>query len=460
MRHEALPGLLSWTTRVSITQRPGNRRTSWTGSRLKCIPSTGSTRNTIGQIQDALGYPTGSNNLQLVWENTTQNPDLGDGGFPETFDLSDFEKYVTMMEERILEKEGTYNPNDTSFPPPTPINERLLPGLHLGKGELQSTHTKREGIEHRLLCVLLNKLSHNYYKLSQGKGLGDCFTVVCHGKPCFFPEDFVQGLIDCGHTVEVCPRVVLTNFGMQLCLKEGDGSFTHVPTAFMLRTGIERTSDGRPAYFAAPHGGMDLNVSGPLVGRGARPAWLQFYVSIDGLTCFHPDEDQVAPFAAKTSLTEVYSRDDALRAIRMCAVVAVTFNRIATDMHLPLGGYGILGMCNDSATLVDFALRGETNSYPLLSTGRYLNHIVSYLIKLKGELSTTSMALLQPVIADILCLVKSTSQLPSDLHISPVTVIDTAKRYDSSYKLSVFQRTADAKDILREMANIAKEYLD
>jgi len=158
--------------------------------------------------------------------------DLDDGSFPTTFDLdNDFINYVTMMEERILKKEGKYDPNDRSFPPSIPINERLLPGLYLGKGDLQYTHTKREGIEHRLLCVLLNKLCHNYHKLASQKGkVEDCFRVVCNGKACIFPKEFIQALIDCGHTVEVCPRVILSNFGMQLCVKEDDGSFTYIPT--------------------------------------------------------------------------------------------------------------------------------------------------------------------------------------------------------------------------------------
>lgn len=388
--------------------------------------------------------------------------DLGDGEFPDTFDLNDFEKYVKLMEEKILEKEGKYDPDDMSFPPSTPVNERLLPGLHLGKGNLKYTHTKREGIEHRLICVLLNKLCHNYYELSLGRSMEGYFTVVCDGKECIFPEELIQGLVDTGHTVEVCPRAILSNFGMQFCVREDDGLFTYVPTAALLRTGIERTSDNKPAYFAAPHGGMDVHISGPLVGKGARPAWLQFYVSIGGLTCFHPDQDQDAPWAAKTSLADVYPHDVAVRAIRMCAIVAVTFNRIAAELNLPNGGYGILGMCNDSSTLIDFALRGETNSYPLLSTGRYLNHIVSYLIKLKDELSKNSCkgSKVEPVYDDILCLIRSTSRIPSDLHISPTTLVGMSERYDKTYGVSVFQITADAKAILREMANTAREYLE
>ncbi|KAL3781060.1 hypothetical protein ACHAW5_002436 [Stephanodiscus triporus] len=388
--------------------------------------------------------------------------DAGDGGFPDAFDMDDFRKHVATMEGRILERSESYDPDDRSYPPPTPIHQRLLPDLCLGRGDLKCTHTKREGVEHRLLCVLLNKLCHNYHKLSAGVEAKDCFAVTCAGERCLFPEELIAALVRCGHKVEVCPRSIVTNFGMQLCVKDEDGSFAYVPTALFLRTGIDRTADGKATYFAAPHGGMDVNISGPIVGGGARPAWLQFYVSIAGLCCFHPDEDVDAPWQAKTSLADIYPHDDALRAVRMCAIVSVTFNRIATEFHLPFGGYGILGMCNDSSTIVDFALRGRTNAYPLLSTGRYLNHIVSYFVKLMDELSerSASVSNLRPVIDDILCLIKGTSRLPSDLHISPATLIDTARRHGATYGTPVFQNTKDAKAILSEMADSARKYLE
>ena len=121
--------------------------------------------------------------------------------FPRIFDMNEFETYVTKMEDRIIVLLDEYDPNDRSFPPPTPINERLLPGLYLGKGDIKYTHTKREGIEHRLISVLLNKLCHNYYKLAKGGNVGECFKVVCGGKRCLFPEELIQALIDCGHKV-------------------------------------------------------------------------------------------------------------------------------------------------------------------------------------------------------------------------------------------------------------------
>lgn len=386
--------------------------------------------------------------------------DAGDEIFPMVFDVDkDFYNYVLKMEHRILAKDWGYDPTDRSFPPPTPISERLLPGLCFGKGGLKCTHTKREGIEHRLICLLLNKLSHNYYKLSRKKTLDDCFVVICGVKKCYFPEQLLQALVDCGHTIEVCPRVMTTNFGIQLCVKEEDGSYTSIPTTLFLSTGIERPSDGKSAYFGAPHGGMDVRISGPIIGN-TKQAYLQFYVAISGLCCFHPDEDQDTPWVEKATLAEPYNHTDMIRAARMCALVAVTFNRIATELNLPFGGYGVLGMCNDSSTIIDFALRGKTNAYPLLSTGRYLSHIVSYFIKLKEELEAIPHAELNHVAQDILCLIKSAGTMPSDLHITPASLMDLSERYNKSYQVEVFQGTIEAKEILKTMAASARKYFE
>ena len=145
-----------------------------------------------------------------------------------------------------------------------------------------------------------------------------------------------------------------------------------------------------------------------------------------------------------------------------CAHLLRSISRSLDRSLLLLRSPGILGMCNESSTLIDFALHGKTNAYPLLSTGRYLNHTVAYLIRLRKDLSdnTACGSKLRPVIDDILCLIKSTSRLPNDLHISPSTLIGTTRRYDASYSFSVFQSTTDAKAILRKMSDTAREYLE
>jgi hypothetical protein len=121
--------------------------------------------------------------------------DMGDGIFPTTFDMDDFHKYIVIMEWQILEKDGSYDPNDKSFPPPVPISKQLLSNLHLGKGlTVKCTHTKCKGIEHCLMCVLLNKLCHNFHKLSIGDNVDKFCGCMCW-RIVRVPQGAVDGLV-------------------------------------------------------------------------------------------------------------------------------------------------------------------------------------------------------------------------------------------------------------------------
>ena len=184
------------------------------------------------------------------------------------------------------------------------------------------------------------KLSYNYYLVEQqqqqqqqrGSTSNELFTVDYKGTKCQFPDEFVKALMDHGHTIEVCPRSTITTFGIAACVKEDDGSWTNVPIGFFFRTGYEHT-DGRPAYFSAPHGGLDLSIlSGPLLGKEGTKCDIQFYVAIEGLCGWHSNHTADVPWVEPTSTTKVYERNETLQAVRMAGLLAVTFNSLATEV--------------------------------------------------------------------------------------------------------------------------------
>eukprot|EP00536_Pseudo-nitzschia_multiseries_P014609 jgi/Psemu1/215284/e_gw1.735.18.1 len=193
-----------------------------------------------------------------------------------------FERAITGMEDRIRafqQQDGgqaTYDPDDRSHPDPVPVNETLLPDLYLGYGDAKVTHSKREILRNRLFAVLLTKLSYNYErcKLKNNSVEDDLdedpyFVVRMNGRDCRFPDEFVEALYDSGHSIEVCPRSLITTFGLSACVKEKDGSWTNIPLAFFFRTGYESAKQ-RPAYFYPLHGGVDLKIEGPLVGTNEK----------------------------------------------------------------------------------------------------------------------------------------------------------------------------------------------
>ncbi len=66
-------------------------------------------------------------------------------------------------------------------------------------------------------------------------------------------------------------------------------------------TGVERTSDGRQAYFPAPHGGLAIGITGPLIGTSAS-CDMQFYVDLKGLTAVYENQNVDVPWLKRTSL--------------------------------------------------------------------------------------------------------------------------------------------------------------
>ncbi|KAG7369763.1 hypothetical protein IV203_027509 [Nitzschia inconspicua] len=352
-----------------------------------------------------------------------------------------------------------YDPNDRTLPEPQPINPTILPGLYMGWGDAKCTHTKREILRNRLFAVLLTKLSHNYQ--CRIKGNTNWFVVRIKGRDCNFPDEFVQALIDTGHTIEVCPRSAITTFGLAFCVKEEDDSWTNVPIAYFFQTGYERF-DQRPAFFSAPHGGIDMKIKGPLVGTDpttgeSQKCDIQFYMAIEGLCAWHSNHNAEVPWIQSVSTKDTYDQKTALKAIRMSGLLACTFNSIGTEMNLPFGGYGVLGVCNDTAALVDFAASGTTNMYPLLSTGRFLMHTSAHLVNMHDKLSKYDD--MKVIANDARRLASAACFMESDIHCSPTHLIGATRRFNANYPQSYFRITDDSREIMQYMATEYESFL-
>lgn len=410
---------------------------------------------------------------EIAYDPTYDTPLEGDDTdtkdllIPNPFVVEDhFEAAIRGMEERIRASqrkdggEATYDPNDTSNPEPTPINRVILPDLHLGWGDAKVTHTKREILRNRLFAVLLTKLSYNYERRIRGQDDDDCFIVRMKGTDCVFPDEFLKVLCDSGHSIEVCPRSTITTFGMAACVKEADGSWTNIPIAFFFRTGYESRRQ-RPSYFPALHGGIDMTIKGPLIGVNETTGLpnkcdVQFYMAIEGMCGWHSNHNVDVPWIESVSTTKVYSQKEALTAVRMCGILACTFNQIGAEMDLPFGGYGVLGVCNDTAAIIDFAVRGETNMYPLLSTGRFLMHIAKFLAGfhdglLANSTSKKDVKKMKAAAADTLRLASAACNMQSDIHCSPKQMTGATRRYNANYPTAYFQISEDSKDVMNEI---------
>jgi hypothetical protein len=347
----------------------------------------------------------------------------------------------------------SYNPDDKSMPEPRPINDRILPGLHIGWGNATCTHTKREILRNRLFAVLLTRLGYNYYLVEQ-RSEDATFKVEMNGATIVNPGELIQELINSGHKVTVCPRATVTTFGMSICVKENDGSWTNVPLAYFLQTGYEDKAE-RPAYCYLPHGGLDLDIEGPLVGVDATGASnkcnIQHYMAIEGMCGWHSNHNASVPWIRPVDCGENMHGVKAVQAVRMAGLSAVILNAVGTELELPLGGYGLTGVCNDTSALLDQALRGETYIYPLTSTGRFLMHQARRIRALRKNLE--DLPNFKAEISDLDRLADATVHIPSDLHASPSNCADSSRRLLHCLPQDLpFQMMVETKKIMEEIA--------
>ena len=138
-------------------------------------------------------------------------------------------------------------------------------------------------------------------------------------------------------------------------------------------------------------------------------------------------------------------------------------------MSLPFGGYGVLGVCNDSAAFIDFALRGETNMYPLISTGRFLFHTGRRLLQLEHALvkiqqeqrpdNGINVIDVRDAIQDLGRLAWAACNMDSDIHNSPSNLIGATRRYCANNPVSYFQLTEDSKKLMSSLGELYAEHV-
>lgn len=331
--------------------------------------------------------------------------------------------------EEKKEQTTTYDPEDTSMAAPVPINSRLFPDLHMGWGDAKCTQTKREVLRMRLIALLLNRLGANYQKIDKED---DMYTVqmAADGPKMTKPSELVQALVDAGHEIQVVPTSRLTTFGLALCVKEPDNRWTNIPLGVFLESGFE-DEHGNSCPAMMPHSGLDMHLTGPLAGKRAdgTPSTLrvQHYIGIEGFCGWKSHELPQVPFSQAVEhgprLTEPA---EVVRATRLAALHAIALNGVATDLHLPFGGYGVTSVCNDSAAVIQQCLYDRSTIYPLTSIGKFAQRTMRYAQRLQKRLD--AVGTYDDEVRELTALVHAMKQLPNDINSAPSNAESAARR--------------------------------
>jgi hypothetical protein len=241
----------------------------------------------------------------------------------------------------------------------------LAGGLVWGNQGLSPGQTPLELARNSRCARALNRLGANLLGGEGGEG-GDPWTL----EGCASSAALVRELERQGWQVWAQLRCGVTSFGLGACLPlvEGDG-WSQVPLALPIRTGL-LDGEGKERISLLPHCCLEMEWR-----RGEDTIRLQYYQGMEGLCGWEGLNDLQRPWQNDRHngtlhyFSEPYRGERLSAALDLCDAMALVHNLEATDRHLFHGGYGPLGLCIDSAALLQQGLEGRCEVFPVLLGG-------------------------------------------------------------------------------------------
>jgi hypothetical protein len=141
--------------------------------------------------------------------------------------------------------------------------------------------------------------------------------------------------------------------------------FLDVPAPLMVKTGV-KDALGKEAVVPAVHSEMVVSLkSGPNTRGPKFDADVKFFQGVSG-TGFFPCNTTANPAWCGHVTQARLSGAKALEAITVAGAFTDVVNTTAKEKNLFADGYGITGVCNDSVAVVQQAVTGRADAYPLL----------------------------------------------------------------------------------------------
>jgi hypothetical protein len=151
-------------------------------------------------------------------------------------------------------------------------------------------------------------------------------------------------------------------------------------------------------------------------------------MAIDGLCGWHSNHNVNVPWIEVVELSSVMTGTDAVEAVQVAALEAVIINTVGTKHNLPFGGYGLVGVCNDTAGLIQHSLEGTTNVYPLTFNGKFAMHNLRTARELRSNLCRQHILDCSSAIASVDRLIRAIASLSSDVNTMPAEAVNQCKR--------------------------------
>lgn len=172
-----------------------------------------------------------------------------------------------------------------------------------------------------------------------------------------------------GWLVKARLRSSIASFGFGAALELVGAPTRQIPLALPMRTGL-LDSDGDEVLTLLPHSALELELS--RAGQSLRLQWFQGTGGLcgwQGLNDLHRPWQNDRGNGTVRYIEPPFGPDEIPALLQLTELIALVHNLEASDRHLLIGGYGNLGFCIDSTALLQQALRGSCDLYPLLLPG-------------------------------------------------------------------------------------------
>ena len=236
-------------------------------------------------------------------------------------------------------------------------------------------------------------------------------------------KDLIQCLQSKGWRCQARVRTSVASFGLGASTPSSDSNqWNQIPLAIPYRTGLQETNQ-KEINALLPHACLELELQPPEDDT----VLLQYYQGTEGLNGWAAMNDLDRPWQNGRSNGSVqYSptvfRDQQLSdAVELCELMGAIHNSEAGMENLHLGGYGAIGFCIDSTALLEYALTGQTNLFPLTLGGLWRE-------RLSAQLNHLLEQNMRPNDDAVDRYKRAIEDMPQDLYHTSVTRTDARRR--------------------------------
>ena len=290
---------------------------------------------------------------------------------PAQASLSAVERWSTSPTSGCLEALLAIGPNVTADHPgaqesespygaalPRDAGTGLTGGLVWHNRGLAFSQGAQERVRNSQTAQLLNRLGANLLGGSPWMADG-----------CASPAAWVAGLARQGWLARARLRASVASFGLGAAVPDEVGGWSQIPLALPIRTGLLGT-DGSELQALLPHSALELELS-----RGDIQIRLQYYQGTEGFCGWAALNDLHRPWQNDRTngtvryLGDPFEGERLTEVLHLGDVIALVHNLEASERALLHGGYGTLGFCIDSSALIQQAMEGRCQLFPVLLGG-------------------------------------------------------------------------------------------